>query len=104
MRLDFMAVIDQSRRDLKREGVGLWEWTYRGLRGMNRAEPQGTGAPPKRRPNVVGPTHHKPTTKKLLFAGIDVHAQSITIALASGDSAESASHVLVLLSGVRRLR
>ena len=83
-----MAVIDQSRRDLKREGVGLWEWTCRGLRGMNRAEPQVAGAPPKRRPNVVEPTHHKPTMKKLLFVGMDVHAQSITLALAPGRDAE----------------
>ena len=55
---------------------------------QNRAEPQVAGAPPKRRPNVVEPTHHKHTMKKLLFVGMDVHAQSITLALAPGRDAE----------------
>ena len=33
----------------------------------------------------IEPTHHKHTMKKILFVGMDVHAQSITLALASGD-------------------
>ena len=36
------------------------------------------------------PTHHKHTMKKeLLFLGLDVHAQNITLALAPGDDSEA---------------
>ena len=38
------------------------------------------------------PTHNKHTMKKqLLFVGLDVHAQSITIALAEGWGGEAGS-------------
>ena len=36
----------------------------------------------------IEPTHHKHTMKKILFVGMDVHAQSITLALAPSNHSE----------------
>ena len=42
---------------------------------------------------MIKPTHNKHTMKKeLLFAGLDVHAKNITIALAPGDSTEARAY------------
>ena len=64
-------------------------WRDRGLRGRTEQSRNFSGnttgaASPKKKP-----THNKHMKKELLFAGLDVHAKTITIAVAPGDGSEA---------------
>ena len=64
-------------------------WRDRGLRGRSEQSRNFSGnttgaASPRKKP-----TDNKHMKKELLFAGLDVHAKAITIAVAPGDGGEA---------------
>ena len=68
------------------------EWPRRGLRGKAE-QSRKSGITAVAASPMKEPTHTKHTmSKKLLFLGLDVHAQSIAIALAEGGGAEARTY------------
>ena len=65
----------------------LPEWRSRGLRGKTVQSRILCGSTAEAASPINEPTDNKHTMKKsLLFLGLDVHAQSITVGLAPGDN------------------